>query len=128
MSPGLAMSPPSALSSRAFISASNFPAKGDALLNEVINPTRLRNSSDVRQVTWASYNQCHNLVLPENVCFNASYLEPLELVELGLITPSGEVGGTLRAMQQPRASWKSLTHPLLQSSGEKRQDLGDPVT
>lgn len=60
------------------------------MLNEVINPTRLQNSSDIRQVTWASYNQCHNLVLPENVCFNASYLEPLQLLKLGLITPAGE--------------------------------------
>lgn len=68
-------------------------AEGDTVLNEVINPTRLQNPSDVRRVTWASYNQCRNLVLPENVCFNAFYLEPFLLSELGLITPAGEACG-----------------------------------
>lgn len=95
------------------------------MLNEVINPTRLQNPSDIRQVTWASYNQCRNLVLPENICFNASYLRPFSLLELGLITSAGQACGPVPRDASPEHRGGVLTSPILLSGRNNCSDLGD---
>lgn len=106
----------------------------------ILHDSRIPQTSG--RVTWASYNQCRNLVLPENVCFNAFYLEPFLLSELGLITPAGEACGPAtrdaasrrrgcspwqgqeRLCALPRAPRKSLMSPLLQGSRSKCKELG----